>query len=191
MYVIRKATATSIAIALSLTACPTAIGQNAPTPAPDAVMKSAPVQYFLQFVRAARSANSMDSIMPYLTSLEQDKMKRTQSTFDPKVAAETRARLKSQDPKLTDDQLDHITGSPGANKLKFYKKIANKFSRVISARMKNSEVCIIKVATDNRGNPKASQTAPFSTAEVAMLQEGSYWKFKEYVDNGLDYATPQ
>lgn len=179
----------ALALLLSAMSCPD-VGA-APAKASPQVLNCAPVQYFLRFVSTARSANSIEAILPYLTSLEQDKIKRTQTTYDPKVAAENRAMFKAQNPNMSEDALDHITGSPQNNRLKQYKKIANKFYRVMDAYMKKPDVCIIKIATDNRGNPRVSQSAPFGTAECAMVQEGNVWKFHEYVDRDGQYATPQ
>src|SRR4029450_10661890 len=64
------------------------------------------------FLLAARSAISMDQLMPYLPESEQKTLRTQQASFNLQSLTERREYYRQQSPNLTDEQLANLTRSP-------------------------------------------------------------------------------
>lgn len=148
---------------------------------------------FLKFVVTAKSATTADAILGYLPEQEARVLQDRQKLYDPHQAAEHRASFQQRNPKLTPDQLDHLTEPPFTGELKHCKRIAAKVIRVKSFKITGNTAKLIVSTHSNLvssayGKP---MNFPYSTATVEMIGEGNYWKFKSYNDSAISYTKEQ
>jgi hypothetical protein len=145
---------------------------------------------FLKFVDTAKNATTADAILAYLPENEARVLPDRQHLYDPQQAAQRRASFLQRDPKLTPDQLDHLTEPPSIGTLKRWKRIATKVIRVKSFTIKGN---IAKLTVSTYSDAASSAYGkpmkfPYSTATVEMVGEGNYWKFKSYNDSNISYT---
>src|SRR5438105_4611095 len=85
---------------------------SAPLPPFNAATAPPPADCLKAFVAAGRSATSLEQLMSYLPQDKVDALKARQSMYDPKVAASARETHRKWNPKISDEDLNHITGPP-------------------------------------------------------------------------------
>jgi len=151
----------------------------------DPVGAPPPEEAFQAFLNAAKSASSMDQLLPYLPQREQELLKARQSQFDPKQAAKNRDSLRKQNPKLTAEDLAHFSESPYASVLKWHKGVANSVIRIMDVKI-DGATARIAVST-NRGATINGEYYGYGTADVKLVGEGRTWKIGEYDSSILFY----
>src|SRR5262245_22092923 len=149
---------------------------------------SPPDECLKRFIATARSATSMDQILPYLSQDEQAVIKNRQSTYDPKEAARSREWFKKQDPSISNERLDHLSSSPYVNQLKFNKELANDIRDILSVKVDGAKAKIV-VSTTN-GATINGEHYPYSKADIEMVGEGNAWKYSRIHHSILYYKEP-
>jgi hypothetical protein len=151
-------------------------GTNSQSSAPkfDPVGAPPPDEVFQTFVNAAKAATSMEQLLPYLPDKRREALKSRQSMFDPKQAAENRASLYQRNPKLTEDDLAHLSSSPFASMLKWHKSMANSIVKIQGVKIDGDKATIAVVT--NSGATINGEHFGYGTADVKMVGEGRTWK---------------
>jgi len=144
-----------------------------------------PDEVFLAFVSAAKNAGSMEQLLPYLPQREQESLKAQQSRFDPKQAARNRDSLHKQNPKLTPENLAHLSESPYASALKWHKGMANSIIKIMEVKV-DGERATIQVST-NKGATINGDYYGYGMADVKMVGEGRTWKLDKFDSSILVY----
>jgi hypothetical protein len=152
----------------------------AAAPPPDECLKA--------FVAAGRSATSMDQLMSFLPQREMEVLKSSQSSYDPKQAANNRQWFRQQNPDITDEGLTHITNPPYANALKFNKGLANDIRDILSVKVDGNKAQL--VVSTNNGATINDVYYPYGKADVEMVGEGNYWKLSRFHPSIVYYKEP-
>jgi hypothetical protein len=140
----------------------------------DAANAPPPDEVFRAFVETAKNATSMEQILPYLPKHKQEGLKAKQAMFDPKQAAKNRDSLKKQNPKLSEDDLAHLSNSPYAFMLKWHKGMANSIVRIVGVKI-DGDKATLAVST-NSGATINGEYYGYGEADVEMVGEGPTWK---------------
>lgn len=151
----------------------------------DAAAAPQPVDCLKSFIATAKSATSMEQLLPYLPADEAASLKEFQKTYDPKQAAASREWHRKQNPKSTEESLTYITNPPYVNALNRHKEIANKILDVLNVTVNGSEA-LIEVSTLSTAVVNGTKY-PFGTAKIEMHGEGNYWKLGAYNDSNVNY----
>jgi len=161
----------------------------APTAPPfNAASAPSPEDCLWAFVRATRSATSMEQVYPYLPVGQAHTMREMQARYDPKQAAESRKSWLERDPKMSKDTLDHLTGPPNDWDLKFHKDIAKDIIQILSVHIEGNEA-LLRVSTHSDAVINGAKY-PYGTARIELIGEGSYWKLSRYEDGIMAYQEP-
>jgi hypothetical protein len=140
------------------------------------------------FVRATRSATSMEQVYPFLPVRQAHTMREMQARYDPKQAAQHRQSFLERDPKMSKETLDHLTGPPNDWELKFHKAIAKDILQILSVRVEGNEA---RLYVSTRSDAVISGGKyPYGTANIELVGEGSYWKLSRYEDGIMAYQEP-
>jgi hypothetical protein len=160
----------------------------------DARKAPSPDLCFLMFVATARTARTMDELLPFVPFAQQRVLKECQQQWNPQQAAASKADWKSRNPSMSGESIEHLTGAPYTRELKHLYEIASKVMRVMDVKITAANKAELKVATQNTLSTNAYgkwEDFPYSTAEVEMLGEGDYWRMRSYNDNNVHYKEPQ
>ncbi len=144
----------------------------------DAANAPPPDEVFRAFVETARNATSMEQILPYLPQSKREGLKARQAQFDPQQAAKNRDSLRKQNPKLTEDDLAHLSSSPYAFMLKWHKGVANSIVKIQSVTI-DGDKAKIGVVT-NSGATINGEYYGYGEADVEMVGEGPTWKLARF-----------
>jgi hypothetical protein len=144
-----------------------------------------PDECFLVFVDAAKNAGTMDKLIPYLPQREQETLKTREARFDPAQAAKNRDSLRKQNPKLTNDDLAHLSSSPYAFALKWHKDVANSVLRVTDVKVDGAKATV--TVSTNNGATINGEYYPYGMADVKMVGEGRTWKVAGFDTSILVY----
>ena len=125
------------------------------------------VECLRAFILAARSATSMQQVLPYLPVDEQRALVERQQQYDPQVEAANRAWHKKQNPKIDERSLTYLSNPPFVNELERNKRIASRILEVLSVKVEGN-TATISVSTNNGGTVNGAHY-PFGTAEVELL----------------------
>lgn len=140
------------------------------------------------YVAAARAAGSMEQVLPFLPVDRQQALREEAKQYDPKVAASGRAWHKQQDPKISEETLDHLTGPPLARALKWHRGIAADILEVLSTKVEGDKATI-EVSTTSGGTVNGVHY-PYGKATIEMLGEANYWKYNSYNSSNVIYMNP-
>lgn len=137
-----------------------------------------PEECLKAFIAAGRTATQMEQLMKFLPQRQMEALKAQQANYDPKNAASAREWHRKQNPKITDEELNHITGPPYNFELKFHKSLANEIVDILSAKVEGNKANLV-VSTSN-GATVNGEHYPYGKADVEMVGEGNYWKLSRY-----------
>lgn len=160
----------------------------------DAKKAPSPVLCFLKFVATARTARTMDELLPFIPYAQQRVLKECQQQWDPQRAAHSKAAWMKSNPSMRESSADHLTEAPYTRELKHLNEIAAKVMRVRAFKITAANKAELDVATQSTLSTNAYgkwEDFPYGTAEVEMLGEGDYWRMKSYNDNNIHYKEPQ
>ena len=147
-----------------------------------------PADCLKAFVATARNANSMEQVLGFLPQDEQTAMKARQSSYDPKEAAHGREWHKKTNPKLTGEQLTHLSNPPFVNGLKFHKGLANEIRDILSVKVDGNQATL--VVSTSSGATINGEYYPYGKADVEMVGEGNYWKLSRFRPSVMYFKEP-
>jgi hypothetical protein len=154
----------------------------------DPAAAPSPAACLQSFIASARTATSMEQLLPFLPVDEAAALANWQKTYDPTVAASNRAWHRQQDPKISNDSLTYITNPPYVNALERHKRIADKILDVLSISVKGNEA-VIEVSTLSSATYDGVEY-PYGAAKIEMKGEANYWKLGAYNDSNVNYRNP-
>jgi hypothetical protein len=137
------------------------------------------------FIAAAKTANSMESLLRFLPDREQEILRNRQSQFDPKQAAKNRESLQRQNSKLTEEQLAHLSSSPFATMLKWHKGMADSIVKIQGVKI-DGDKATVGVVTSS-GATINGERYGYGAADVEMVGEGSFWKLARFKSSIVVY----
>lgn len=151
-------------------------------PAFDPKAAPAPEKSVEAFVRAARSATSMTSLLEFLPPEERKALEAMQKRYNPKDAAKRRAEL-AKNKKLSPETVEHLTSAPYDTRLKFLKRIATKVLKITSATVdgNKAKVKVDIEITDVINGVRYNR----STAMVGLVGIGNRWYFSTFDENNV------
>lgn len=147
-----------------------------------------PEETLRKFMAAAREARSMEELLVYLPQGKQRALQESQANYDPKVAAENRARRKKRDPSISERTQTYLSNSPYVNALQWHQGIGKKFLDVLNVKVEGN-TATIEVSTTG-GGTAGGVKYPYGEATVEMVGEGRAWKFASYNDSNIMYLKP-
>jgi len=127
------------------------------------------------FLLAARSAISMEQIMPYLPEGEQKALRTQQASFNLQGVAERREYYRQQNPSLTEEQLANLTKSPYEVALLSNRSFAHQIMDILDVKVVGDQAEVSVATNSGSINGKA---VPNGKAYIEMVGEGSTWKVK-------------
>jgi cell division protein FtsB len=154
-------------------------------PAFDAASAPPPEECFWAFVTAAKNANSMEQVLPYLPDRQQRTLKARQLGYDPKQAAKNVESLRQRNSKLTEENLTHLSSSPFTFMLKWHKGVANSIINVLSVKTEGNKATLI--VSTNRSTTINGEYYGYGTADVEMVGEGSSWRLASFKSSIIVY----
>jgi len=144
------------------------------SPAFDPVGAPPPEECLQAFLSAAKSAGSMNPILPFLPQQEQERLKARQARFNPQQAVKTRESFHKLNPKMSAEQLAHFTESPYNHALKLHRDMANSVIRITGVKV-DGDRATVTVAT-NHGATINGERYDYGAADIKMVGEGRTWK---------------
>jgi len=144
------------------------------SPAFDPVGARPPEECLQAFLSVAKSAGSMNQILPFLPQQEQERLKARQARFNPQQAVKTRETFHKLDPKMSAEQLAHFTESPYNHALKLHRDMANSVIRITGVRV-DGDRATVTVST-NHGATVNGERYDYGAADIKMVGEGRTWK---------------
>jgi hypothetical protein len=151
----------------------------------DAASAPSPAECFRAYVAAARRASSMEQVLPFLPEGEQKSLRAYQATYDPQQAAHGRQWHRQQDPKISEETLDHLSNPPFTNALKFHQGLAKEVIDVLSFKIDGNKAKL--VVSTSSGATIDGQYYPYSKANVEMIGEERTWKLSRYKPSIMYY----
>jgi hypothetical protein len=186
---IQSAAGTRSSKPVSSVRSPATAKSTPPSVAFDASQAPSPTACFEQYVAAAKSAGSMEQLLPYLPENEQKALQARQSSYDPKQAAKNRQWHKQQDPKLSEESLIHLSNPPFTNALKFHRGLASSVIKVLSEKIDGNKA---KLVVSIHSNAVVNgERYPYSTADVEMVGEGRLWRAVSFKPSIMVTKSPQ
>jgi hypothetical protein len=162
--------------------------ERTPPPPFNAAAAPSPSESLQAFVAAAKSASSMEQLMPYLPHNEMEILKAQQSKYDPKQAAQNREWHRKQDSRLSEEQLTHLSEAPYTNALKFKKKLAGDIRDILSVKVDGNKASL--VVSTNNGATINGERYPYGEADVEMIGEGNTWKLSRFKTSIIYHKEP-
>jgi hypothetical protein len=160
--------------------------EEATRPIPfNAAAAPSPADSWRAFVNVARSASSMDQILPFLPQREAQQLKERQAQYDPREAVASQQRWRQKDPKMSERSITFLTNSAYANALDHYRGIAQKFIDVLSAKVEGNKATLT-ISTRSQATSNGEKY-PYGKATVEMIGEGNSWRLDAYNDSGWHY----
>jgi len=139
--------------------------------------------------RRRRPQRDVDGSIDALSAeREMEGLKGRQSSYDPKNAASAREWHRKQDPKISDEDLNHITGPPYNFALKFHKGLANDIRDILSVKVDGNKASL--VVSTNNGATVNGEYYGYGQADVEMIGEGNYWKLSRFHPSIMVYKEP-
>jgi hypothetical protein len=146
-------------------------------PPPDECLKA--------FIAAAKGASSIEPILRFLPEREQEILRNRQAQFDPAQAAKNAQSLQKQNPKLTAQQLTHLSSSPFTSALKWHKGMAESIVKIQGVKI-DGDKATIGVIT-NSGATINGERYGYGAADVEMVGEGNAWKLSRFKSSIVVY----
>jgi hypothetical protein len=162
--------------------------ERTPPPPFNATAAPSPSESLQAFIAAAKNASSMEQLMPYLPHNEMETLKARQSMYDPREAAQGRDRLRKQNPKLSDEELTHLSNPPYTNALKFKKGLADDIRDILSVKVDGDKASL--VVSTNNGATINGERYPYGEADVEMIGEGNAWKLSRFRQSIIYHKEP-
>jgi hypothetical protein len=137
-----------------------------------------PEECLQAFLSAAKSASSMNPILPFLPQQEQERLKARQARFNPQQAVKTRETIHKLNPKASAAELARITESPYNHALKVHRDMASSVIRITGVKV-DGDRATVTVST-NHGATINGERYDYGTATVKMVGEGRTWKVADF-----------
>jgi hypothetical protein len=161
-------------------------GSSKPPEVPfNAASAPKPEEAFMAFVKVARTAGTMDQLLPYLPESRQQELKQRQANYDPKRAAESRLRWRQKKPEMKEESIAFLTNPPYTNELNRLKGIAGGVIEVLRVNVDGNKATLVVSTTS--GATINGERYEYGAADVELVGEENGWKVASYDDSAWVY----